>query len=130
MVRQLEDLPLLREEIATALKAAGFHAVDYAAARLAPPAAVVVPGTPYLTDTDEALGFGQMTVRYDVLLIVGRADNEKAADDIDAQIIGALTALHEWDLTDVAQPGLVTLNGTQHLGTVLSIQDTIKLGAQ
>lgn len=119
------NLEGIRAEVVAALSAADIKAVDYIGETMTPPVAAVVPGDPYLDS--EGATFGHTNVNLLILLIGGKGTNKAAASQIDSLIATALDALDDWDITEVAQPGLVNLNGSNYLGSVITISSETKL---
>lgn len=116
----------LRTEISADLVAAGLRSVEYVAEVITPPVAVVVPGVPYLRWGGPGVPFGHVTVRFDVLALTVQGASKKSAELIDSMIEDVMAALDEWDVVDVTQPGLVELNGSKFMGSVIAIEQTIK----
>lgn len=119
-------LTQLRLDVSEALVAGGLKSAEYVAETITPPIAVVVPGAPYIVTSGEGVPFGHVRVRHDVLLVSHRGANKKAAALIDSMIETALAALNDYDVTDVAQPGLVELSGSKFMGSVVSIEQIVK----
>lgn len=120
-------LTAARTEIKDALNAASIKAIDYVAETITPPVAIVVPGAPYLSRPEGQVPFGVHQVSIQVLLLAGTGTNKTTAEALDRMIERAVVALDDWDLTEVSQPGQVALNGSNYLGTVISIETDIKL---
>lgn len=119
------NLEAIRADVVALLTAADIKAVDYIGETMTPPVAAVIPGDPYL-DTEGAV-FGHANVNLLVLLIGGKGTNKAAASQIDSLIAKAIDALDDWDITEVAQPGQVNLNGSNYLGSVITISTETKL---
>lgn len=113
----------MRTQVVTDLETAGINAIEYVKETILPPVAVVVPADPYIEPGDV---FGMHVVFLHVLLIGGKGTSNTAAKNIDSMIEDVISALDDWDLTEVTQPGEVTLKGNQYLGAVINIQQDIK----
>lgn len=121
----------LRTQVVTDLSDAGLPAVEYVAERVAPPVVVVVPGSPYVAapDGDGTVPFGAYDVHLDVLAVAGKGTNRATAEWVDDTVIAVLAALgDDWDVTEVGQPSEVQINGQAHLGAVVSLEQTVRLG--
>lgn len=122
------DLGAIRTDVADRLIAVGIKAIDYTSEVITPPSAAVVPGQPYLTWGDDGSTFSEpVLVHIDVLLIVSREVNKKAAKDVDELVtkaLGALLAEPSYDVTEVSQPGVVNLSGSKFMGSVITIQQS------
>jgi len=119
----VSTLTAIRTEVRDLIVAAGIKSQEYTAEALVPPVAVVVPGEPYLSPSST---FGAHDVNLQVLLIGGKGTNKTVTAQLDAMTETVIEALREWDLANVAQPGLLTVNGARYLGTVLYLSTTIK----
>lgn len=117
-----------RTTIAGILDDAGLRSAEYVGVTLAPPCAAVVPHQPYVragTPTDR-VPFGHFIVGIDVLLLASREASKTAAASIDQQIETALAALADYDIAQVSQPGVVTLNGAKFIGAVINLEITTR----
>lgn len=115
-----------RAEVVDALKGADLNAAEYVGELVQPPIALVMPDEPYVTTT--GVRFGNVRVNLSVLLIGGRGTNRAAANALDLMIEAAYTALaDDWDVTEVSQPGEVTLSGNSWLSAVVSITTETRL---
>ena len=123
MVSVLEQT---RVDVVDALKGAGLNAAQYVGELVQPPIALVMPDQPYVTTT--GVRFGNVRVNLSVLLIGGMGTNRSAANALDLMVEKAYAAMADnWDVTEVSQPGEVTLNGNSWLGAVVSITTETKL---
>lgn len=124
MVTQLETL---RKEVADQLTAAGLPGYAHVPERITPPAAVVLPGAPYV-DGEDVTQCGTYRVRLRVSVLAGRGTNAAAADAMDRHIVTAVQALDvDHDVKAVAEPVEVELNGATYLGTVITIENVLPL---
>lgn len=116
-----------RASLAALIKTAtGLTSYDYNPARLNVPSAVVMPGTPYVTDGDV---FGSINVSYTVDLIMGTAANSVTAQGLDDQIENALVALINagYGVDNVSAPYAVDINNGTYLAATLTVNANISL---
>jgi len=112
-----------RTSITSALKGAGVQAFEFLPERINPPAAVVLPGSPYVEAGDT---FGTHKVTFTVSLIAGNGTNDAATAALDGLIQTAVLAL--WDVADTTEAsGLYAYssNGAQYLAVDLTVTDII-----
>lgn len=119
----MSGLTDLRTDVVAALQAAGLRAQHYHSEVITPPVCVVLPGGSYITS---AATFGAKEVALRVLVVSGKGTNEATANALDQAIEDAVIALSDWDIESVAEPGLIGLNGSQYLATVIDITTQIK----
>lgn len=112
----------LRKEVVDALNDGGIVAVHFVEEVNNPPIALVVPDSPYLDQVETA--FGEWNVNLSVVLAAASGTNETVTFDVDELIEKAIGILKEagWDVTEVSQPGTVTVNGSPFVGAVLTLQ--------
>lgn len=106
-------LKTTREEIKVILNAVGVGVVGHIPGRIAPPTAIVEPGSPYMEMGET---FSDFNVRMNVVLLAGAAGNEVATDELDQLICTAVDALDTFDIEAVEQPEAFEINGAQYLG--------------
>jgi hypothetical protein len=87
--------------------------------RTTPPVVFVVPGTPWLTG-----GQGGLTrFTFDVVLAAAHtaqpADSLTAVEEMTTAVVAAIEP--PWSVTQGEQPSTVTINGTDYLGTVITV---------
>lgn len=120
----MSRLTALRTEVADALNAASIKAIEYVGEQITPPAVVVLPAAPYMVPSQH---FGHFDVNISLLVVAGKGTSKASANALDSMIEQVIEALDDWDLTEVSQPGQVNLNGSNFLGAVISIEQTIKI---
>ena len=116
-----------RQSLKSTLEAAGITAFDHLPARYTPPAAVVLPGSPYLVAGPT---FGEHTVTFDVELIAARGDNSVQTDELDDLIDKTVVALLAagWDLGDIAKPSMLQpREGEMYLAVPVTVSTPIRL---
>lgn len=121
------DLTALRKAIADELTAGGLKAFEYTDT-ITPPGAVVVPGQPYVQQRSgvDGVPFGHLLVTVDVLVLAQRDVNRTSSAKVDQMIDQALAALPDRDVVRVSRPDVVTLNQVNYLGSVLTIEETMR----
>lgn len=111
------SLAALRPALAEIVAATGTPTFDHLPPSLQPPAYLVEPADPYLTDGET---FGSWQANYLVHVIAGPAQSEVAADDLDGLIVAAVQAINgdtQWAATEVSGPQYVRLSPDRvHLG--------------
>jgi len=112
-----------KASVTTALRAAGVTSFEFLPERINPPAAVVLPGSPYVEAGDV---YGTHKVNATVSLVAGNGTNDTATAALDNLIGTAVLAL--WDVADVTEVSdlyAYNANGAQYLAVDISISDTI-----
>lgn len=124
-------LSQLRADVAEALTAAGLPARTAMPERPAPPLAVVLPGSQYLAQPDEANTFcTSFTVTLDVLLVMAKGSNQAALEALDAAIVTTVIALGGFSVAAV-EPMRLNLNaGQEHLAAVVTLTREIEIGEE
>lgn len=120
----VSQLLTIRTDIVTALTEADIKSVHYMGETLVPPVVVVIPDDPYLTNGEV---FGTYLVRLRLLVVGAKGTNKAAADALDEKIETIIDVLSKWDALGVSQPGQISLNGSQFLGTVITLETEIKI---
>jgi len=69
-------LGTVRQELATAIQAAGYKVHKYPPATVIPPAVVIVPDEPYLTAEVIGSGGNRWAVNFELIVAVAPLDNE------------------------------------------------------
>lgn len=107
-----------RAAIAAALTWDTVH--QYVPERLVPPAAVIVPGDPYL-EHRETDPFGQMTVNWEVWLVRGSETNETATSQLDTEIEQQIEALRAngFGVERVSEPFTYAVQNGNYLATII-----------
>lgn len=116
-----------RASLATLIRTStGLTTHDYNPARLNVPSAVVMPGTPYVTDGDV---FGSINANYSIELIMGTAANSVTASGLDDQIENALVGLINagYSVENVSQPYAVDINNGTYLAATITVNANISL---
>jgi hypothetical protein len=91
------------------------------------PAAIVIPGSPYIEHRDGNT-FGQLTVNLRVVLIAPKSANSVQTELLDDLIEFALDALHQdFTVEQVEQPGSMTVGNSTYLATFIRISSPITL---
>lgn len=115
-----------RAQLLATLKAARLNALDHLPGRLVPPAALILPGAPYLEPADQ---FGQTRLRFEVLLVVATGENSTQTKDLDALIVKATAAVvaDGWTFGSVAKPGMLASGGGAYLSTSINLSTLVTL---
>lgn len=115
----------VRVDMVNLLKANGFaHVHHYIGEVATPPYVMVVPAPTGYVEPAETFG-NKYDVRIMVIVVSSKGTNLAAAEEVDqmvADVIDAVDTTDDWYITDVAQPGYITLNGSRFLGTGISIE--------
>lgn len=123
----LNTLTELRTQVKDVLTTAGLKASDYVPETISPPIALVIPAEPYVTLGEGRNPFGHYSVGIHVLLIGPKGTNKTAAEKVDSMILDTMSALEDWEITEVTQPGEVVLKGIAYMGSVVTLTQNIKL---
>ena len=119
----------LRQEVATALTAAGIQASAFMPEVIDPPIALVGPASTYVQPVEfKTFKAGAFGVSLEVTLIAAIGINEVTTTQMDEFIETALRALcvdHDWQLVSVNEPG--TLEGTNYLATNITINNRLEV---
>lgn len=111
-----------REALKATLSAADIQAFAAVPARLTPPAAVIVPGSPYIEQGDT---FGAAALRFNVWLAAPGGDiGEDTLDGLIDTAIATLAA-DDWVIEGVSQPFDWSHQGGNHLTSIISIRGEI-----
>lgn len=114
-----------RLAVAELLDAAGVKTYDHIPERVTPPAAILVPGSPYL---EQGQTFCDYTMRLEVTLVSGTASNAATTKALDTLVEQAVVALgQDYDVDEVAQPFQLSANNALYLATRVNISTTIIL---
>lgn len=111
-------LKALRGELADTVT--GVTTYDHVPGRINLPAAVVVPGQPYIEPGET---FGQKAVRFDLVLLTHPATNEDETDQLDELIESTQHALDAggWRVERVEMPATQEYNGGEVLATGITV---------
>lgn len=120
-------LTQLRLDLQAALKAARLNAFLTVPDKATPPMVYVAPGDPYLSF--DGANFGGQIARHQIVAVARAGVNTAAAEAIDELALEVLDALSDLDdhlVTEVGQPGQITINGQQHLALAVSVETEIR----
>lgn len=107
------------------LEGAGFKSFDYLPSRVNPPVAIVSPGQPFV---EQGTTFTSFKVVLDVVLVAGRADNEKSTYQLYDLINAAIFNLGDWHIDTVQRPYQLDTGGVFYLATTVTISnDSIQI---
>jgi hypothetical protein len=94
---------------------------------IAPPAAIVIPGSPYVEHRDGDT-FASMTVNLRVVIVTPKAANSVQTGTLDDLVELAIDALHHsYAVEQVEQPGELTVGTSKYLATFIRISTQITL---
>lgn len=115
-----------RGQLHATLVAAGLNALDHLPGRVVPPAAIILPGSPYLEPADQ---FGQTRLRFEALLVASTGENSTQTKELDELIATATAAVVEdgWTLGQVAKPGMLASGNAAYLSTSITVSTLITL---
>lgn len=119
-----------RENVCDALDGLGGVTVySYNPETLAAPAAVVLPGDPYLASGEDGVPYGWHRVRHTIIVVAAVASNEVATETLDSLIGDAiqLLGIAGYDVETVTEPYAFSSNGNLHLAADLTVSDTLQL---
>lgn len=110
----------IKQRITDALIDIGVQTFEYLPARITPPMAFLVAGSPWIED---GATFGGFTVRYQVTLVVGQASNEVATANLDALTARAIVALDNagLPLERADEPNMLAVNNANYMAVNLSL---------
>lgn len=117
----MSTLGTLRGDIADIVgEATTITAFPYLPARITPPCAVVLPGSPYLEDGDV---YKSYNARFTIDLVMGTAANEVTSAGLDDQVETTIMALTEngYSLESVQAPYAMEMNNATYLATTITI---------
>lgn len=121
----------LRADLVELLATDDAPAYDHLPKVLNPPATLIEPAEPYLTDSAEGLAFGQFEVAFDVFVLTGRAQNPVQVTTLDTQleaVIDALDGSDVWELREVGQPFVLALSEhTRYLAAIVRVTTITRL---
>lgn len=120
----MANLVTLRNDLATALGAAGRVVYAFPREQITPPALVLVPAAPYLVPASIGGAGNRITVRFELTAIVGAADNQAALANIETLMLDVFGALplgvgivNGW-----TQPQIQEVSGQQMLTSSIIIE--------
>ena len=114
-----------REDVAAALGAIdGVRVFDFIPERMAAPAAVVTPGSPYVVP---GRVLGELNVALNIRLYADRGTNEVVTKALDELIVNVCDALTDYGNVIVARPGIDSESYDQtYLVTDITINTTYR----
>lgn len=116
-----------REQIRTALDAAGLHAFKTKPDHATPPLVFVGPGDPYITY--EGATFGGDLLHHQLVVVGDVGTNDFRADGLDDLIGRTLDVVDELEgfaLQEVRQPGQIKVNGQDCLAVAVNVISEIR----
>jgi len=114
-------LTQVRIDLVDALKTAGINAVHYGPEQFNDvPICVVQPSSPYVTMPESNVFRTPYRVFMDVLAVSEKSDHEGTAEGIDGLLASVLSALEDWNVYEVAAPGLLGSN-TEYAAAVVTV---------
>lgn len=124
----------LRAEIVAVIRQdarlSGVELLDHMPDVIAAPAAIVLPGSPYITSGEQPFGFFE--VRHTVVVIAGVAPNADATSELDyliARIVPFLTSA-DFSVEQVAEPYAFTSGTAVHLAADITITSTVQFSKE
>jgi hypothetical protein len=120
----MANLVTLRNNLATALGAAGRVVYSFPREQITPPALVLVPASPYLTAASIGGAGNRINVRFEITAIVGAADNQAALANMEALMLDTFDELPSGTsiLGGWTQPQIQEVSGQQMLTSSLNIE--------
>jgi hypothetical protein len=120
----MANLVTLRNDLATALGAAGRVVYSFPREQITPPALVLVPASPYLTPASIGGAGNRINVRFELTAIVGAADNQAALANIEALMLDTFDELPAGTgiINGWTQPQIQEITGQQMLTSSLTIE--------
>jgi len=120
----MADLVTLRNDLATALSAAGRVVYSFPREQITPPALVLVPASPYLSPASIGGAGNRINVRFELTAIVGAADNQAALANIEALMLDTFDELPQGTgiINGWTQPQIQEVSGQTMLTSSLTIE--------
>ena len=120
----MANLVSLRNDLASALGAAGRVVYAFPREQITPPALVLVPASPYLIPVAIGGLSNRINVRFELTAIVGAADNQAALANMESLMLdvfnelpNATSIINGW-----TQPQIQEISGQQMLTSSLTIE--------
>jgi len=120
----LANLVTLRDDLATALSAAGRVVYAFPKEQITPPALVLVPSSPYLVPVGIGGLSNRINVRFDLTALVNATDNQAALANLETLMLDVFNALPAGTSVNNWSQPTVTAVANQEL---LTSQITIEL---
>lgn len=120
----MANLVTLRDNLATALSAAGRVVYAFPREQITPPAIVLVPTSPYITPVAIGGLSNRLNVRFALTVVVGAADNQAALANIETLMLDVYNALPNGTgvISGFSQPQIEEVSGQQMLTSSLTIE--------
>lgn len=125
----MTTLQQLRTLIVDVVTGAGIPVSGSVPDRFTPPLAVLIPGSPYISDGQS---YGHFDVRHDVVVIAGAGENQPTITALDRMVQDTVLAVVDCDgvmLEEVSQPALYGHKSGEYLSCVISVKVPALLGA-
>ena len=119
----MANLSTLRDDLATALGAAGRVVYAFPKEQITPPALVLVPSSPYIVPVGIGGLNNRINVRFDLTALVAATDNQAALANLETlmlDVFGALpagTSVNNW-----SQPTVQAIANTELLTSEITIE--------
>lgn len=120
----MANLVTLRDDLATALGAAGRVVYAFPKEQITPPALVLVPSSPYLVPVGIGGLSNRINVRFDLTALVNATDNQAALANLETLMLDVFNALPAGTSVNNWSQPTVTAVANQEL---LTSQITIEL---
>ena len=120
----MANLVTLRNNLATALSAAGRVVYAFPREQITPPAIVLVPTSPYITPVAIGGLSNRLNVRFALTVVVGAADNQAALANIETLMLDVYDALPTGTgiINGFSQPQIEEVSGNQMLTSSITIE--------
>jgi hypothetical protein len=120
----MANLVTLRNNLATALSAAGRVVYAFPREQITPPAIVLVPTSPYITPVAIGGLSNRLNVRFALTVVVGAADNQAALANIETLMLDVYDALPTGTgiINGFSQPQIEEVSGNQMLTSSMTIE--------
>jgi hypothetical protein len=120
----MANLVTLRDNLATALSAAGRVVYAFPREQITPPAIVLVPTSPYITPVAIGGLSNRLNVRFALTVVVGAADNQAALANIETLMLDVYDTLPNGTsiINGFSQPQIEEVTGQQMLTSSLTIE--------
>ncbi|MGK0715143.1 hypothetical protein ACR5KS_03610 [Leucobacter sp. W1153] len=123
----MNALQTVRESVATlASDATGAQAHPFMPGRLVPPAAIVLPGSPYLSSGDT---FGTFRMGLEVVVVAAGKVNETASNTLDGLIVDTVVELVNAGISvsEVSDPWSLTVSNAEYLAATITTTQPVEL---
>jgi hypothetical protein len=120
----MANLVSLRNDLASALGAAGRVVYAFPREQITPPALVLVPASPYLIPVAIGGLSNRINVRFELTAIVGAADNQAALANMESLMLDVFNELPIGTsvINGWTQPQIQEISGQQMLTSSLTIE--------